>query len=73
MLTEIDTDLLLAQGAAAVVIGANIGTTATALMTTPGATPNAHRAAWAHVTFNLLGVLLMWPLAERMTRALMQR
>ena len=35
--------------AAAVVDGANIGTTATALMTTPGATPNARQCglgAW---------------------------
>ena len=115
-LTAAQGGLIDAQGAAAVVIGANIGTTATALMTTPGATPNARRAAWAHVAFNLitavvallllpgltaavglmgklmalppdpatqlalfhtlfnlLGVLLMWPLAERMTRALMQR
>ena len=53
-LTAAQGGLIDAQGAAAVVIGANIGTTATALMTTPGATPNARRAAWAHVAFNLI-------------------
>ncbi|MCB2007178.1 MAG: Na/Pi cotransporter family protein, partial [Rhodoferax sp.] len=105
-----------AQGAAAVVIGANIGTTFTALVAAIGATPNARRAAAAHVifnlitacvalallpwliaaltraqraigmaddpalllalfhtTFNLLGVLLMWPLAAGLTRWLQRR
>jgi phosphate:Na+ symporter len=37
-----------------VVIGANIGTTVTALLAAIGATPNARRAAAAHVLFNLL-------------------
>lgn len=40
--------------AAAMVIGANIGTTSTALFATIGATANAKRVAWAHVVFNLL-------------------
>lgn len=103
-------------GAAAVVIGANVGTTVTALLAAIGATPNAKRAAMAHVAFNLvtavvalallpwlldalgwarealelpadpaamlalfhscfnvLGVLLMWPLAAPLTRWLQQR
>ncbi|MCW8808222.1 MAG: Na/Pi symporter, partial [Rhodanobacter sp.] len=109
--------LTLAQGgvlplteAAAMVIGSNIGTTVTALLAAIGATPNARRAASAHVAFNLLaaavalallpllihavdglrtllgldaspavslamfhsvfnllGVALMWPLANRLT------
>lgn len=97
-------------GAAAVVIGANVGTTVTAVLAVIGATPNAKRTATAHVLFNLLtatiglsllpwmvpliirtvndigfedgiaaslalfnttlkslGVLVMWPLADRMT------
>ena len=105
--------LITAQGAAAVIIGANIGTTATALLAAIGATPNARRVAAAHVifnvltacvalallpwligalataraalglapdaaaklalfhtTFNLLGVLLMWPLADVLTLSL---
>ena len=115
-LTAAQGGLIEAQGAAAVVIGANIGTTVTALLAAIGATPNARRAASAHVlfnlltgavallllpwligvlgvarealglppdpatqlalfhtTFNLIGVLLMWPLAERLTRWLQQR
>ena len=96
-------------GAAAVVIGANVGTTITAVLAVIGATANAKRTATAHVLFNLvtatiglsllpwmvplivravsdigfedgiaaslalfnttlksLGVLVMWPLADRM-------
>jgi len=40
--------------AAATVIGANIGTTSTAWFASLGATPPAKRAAWAHITFNLV-------------------
>ena len=115
-LTAAQGGLIGLQGAAAVVIGANVGTTVTALLAAIGATPNARRAASAHVvfnlltgvvallllpwligvlglarealglppdpatklalfhtTFNLLGVLLMWPLAARLTRWLKQR
>ena len=53
-LTAAQGGLLSAQGAAAVVIGANIGTTVTALMAAFGATANAKRAAAAHIVFNLL-------------------
>lgn len=115
-LTAAQGGLISAQGAAAVVIGANIGTTVTALLAAIGATPNARRAASAHVVFNLLtgavallllpwligvlgvaqealglssdpaaklalfhtmfnliGVLLMWPLAGRLTYWLQRR
>lgn len=115
-LTAAQGGLIDAQGAAAVVIGGNIGTTVTAMLAAVGATPNARRAASAHVvfnlgtggvallmlpwlvgalgqarealglspdpatqlalfhtTFNLLGVLLMWPLANGLTRWLQQR
>ncbi len=108
-LTAAQGGLIGLHGAAAVVIGANIGTTVTAVLATLGATSNARRAAAAHVvfnaltgivalillpwlvvelaqvgraiglaegpapllalfhsTFNLLGVLLMWPLAGRL-------
>ncbi len=53
-LTAAQGGLLTVQGAAAVVIGANIGTTVTALIAALGATPNAKRAAAAHILFNLL-------------------
>ncbi len=115
-LTAAQGGLLSTQGAAAVVIGANIGTTVTALLAAIGATANARRAAAAHVifngltglvalallpwmisalglarealglppdpaaklalfhtSFNLLGVLLMWPLAATLTRFLQAR
>ena len=42
------------SAAAAMVIGANIGTTATALLAVIGATSNAKRVAAAHVAFNLI-------------------
>ncbi|MDO5610999.1 MAG: Na/Pi symporter [Pseudomonadota bacterium] len=64
-LTATQGGLLDAQGAAAVVIGANVGTTVTALLASIGATPNAKRAAAAHITFNVLTgvvalILLPW-------------
>ena len=115
-LTAAQGGLLTTQGAAAVVIGANIGTTVTALIASIGATPNAKRAAAAHILFNLLtgavallllpwligflsvlrawlglddapaaqlalfhtvfnvlGVVLIWPVAARMTAVLETR
>lgn len=115
-LTAAQAGLLSLTDAAAVVIGANVGTTVTALLAVIGATPNARRAAIAHVlfnvltgivallmlpwllgaiiyardvlgmdgapaatlalfhtTFNLLGVLLMWPLTDRLSAFLMRR
>jgi len=108
--------LVTLEAAAAVVIGANVGTTVTAVLAAIGATPNAKRAAAAHIlfnvitgivallllpwllgflgylrellnldaapaatlalfhtVFNLLGVLLIWPLADRLTAFLLTR
>jgi phosphate:Na+ symporter len=67
-LTAAQGGLLTPQGAAAVVIGANVGTTVTALLAVIGATSNARRAAAAHILFNLLTgavalLLLPWLLA----------
>ncbi|RPH63610.1 MAG: Na/Pi cotransporter family protein [Burkholderiales bacterium] len=45
---------LTLESAAAVAIGANVGTTVKALLAAIGATSNAKRAATAHVVFNLL-------------------
>jgi phosphate:Na+ symporter len=53
-LTAAQGGLVGINDAAAVVIGANIGTTVTALLAALRATPNARRAAAAHVLFNLL-------------------
>ncbi|MEE8484030.1 MAG: Na/Pi cotransporter family protein [Nitrospinota bacterium] len=44
--------------AAALVLGENIGTTITAFLASLGATTNAKRSAYAHIIFNVLGV--MW-------------
>lgn len=46
--------LITLEPAAAIVIGANIGTTSTAMIAVIGATPNAKRVAASHVVFNLL-------------------
>ena len=116
VLSAAQSGLLTVQGAAAVVIGTNIGTTVTAAIAAAGATANARRAAAAHVLFNLitgavalvllpwlvpallafkawlglppspaltvalfhtlfnvLGVALMWPLADRLAAWLQRR
>ena len=108
--------LVSLEAAAAVVIGANVGTTVTAVLAAIGATSNAKRAAAAHIlfnvltgvvallllpwllgflgfvrelleldaapaaklalfhtAFNILGVLLIWPLADRLTIFLLAR
>lgn len=65
VLTLAQAGIIPLSEAAAAVIGANIGTTVTALIAVIGATPNARRAALAHVLFNLLTgfvALLMLPL-----------
>ncbi|MBL7666165.1 MAG: Na/Pi cotransporter family protein [Bacteriovoracaceae bacterium] len=46
--------------AVALVLGENIGTTITAILASIGANVNAKRAARAHATFNLLGVLIIF-------------
>ncbi|HEY9163038.1 MAG TPA: Na/Pi symporter [Magnetovibrio sp.] len=53
-LTAAAGNLIGLEPAAALVIGANIGTTSTALLASIGATPNAKRVAASHVVFNLL-------------------
>ena len=54
VLTLAQSGIIPLSEAAAAVIGANIGTTVTALIAVIGATPNARRAALAHVLFNIL-------------------
>ena len=115
-LTAASGGMLGLHAAAAIVIGANVGTTSTAALAVIGATPNAKRVAAAHIifnvatglvamlmlpllfwvvnitgkllgledipavtlalfhtSFNILGVLLMWPLSNRLARFLDQR
>lgn len=52
-LTAATGGVLGLHAAAAMVIGANIGTTSTALLAVIGATSNARRVAAAHIIFNL--------------------
>lgn len=53
-LTAAGTGLIPLTSAAAMVIGANVGTTSTALFAVIGATSAARRAAMAHVVFNIV-------------------
>ena len=54
ILTAVASGVAGIHVAAAAVIGANIGTTSTAVIASIGATANAKRLALAHVAFNLL-------------------
>lgn len=60
--------LLDLRGAVAIVLGANVGTCATALMASIGSSAEAKRVAVAHIGFKLLGVALVLPLIEPFTR-----
>ncbi|MCC5795641.1 MAG: Na/Pi cotransporter family protein [Chromatiales bacterium] len=57
-LTAAAGGLIPLSGAAAMVIGANVGTTSTAAFAVFGATPAAKRAAAAHVVFNLITAII---------------
>jgi len=64
-LTAAASGVIAMPAAACMVIGANVGTTSTAVIATIGATPNARRVAAGHVAFNLLTgavALLILPL-----------
>ena len=71
-LTAAGTGLIPLTAGAAMVIGANVGTTSTALFAVIGATSSAKRAAVAHVLFNVVvGVvafvslpILLWVVAH---------
>jgi len=54
--------LLDLRGAIPLILGDNIGTCITALLASMGTTISAKRTAIAHVTFNVTGVLLFFPL-----------
>lgn len=69
-LTAAQGGLLGLQDAAAMVIGANIGTTVTAMIAAIGATPNARRTASAHVVFNGLTGLVALVLLPWMVKAI---
>ncbi len=54
IITSAQTGLISTEAACAMVIGTNIGTTFTAVLSAIGATANARRLAAAHVFFNLI-------------------
>ncbi len=54
IITAVGGGIIPVEGGAIMVVGADIGTTSTALLAVIGATPNAKRAAMAHVLFNVL-------------------
>lgn len=65
--------VLTLQNAFPVTLGANIGTTVTALLASIAAdSPDALVIAFAHVTFNVLGILIIypWPKMRRIPLAL---
>jgi len=65
ILTAATGGIITLPAAAAMIIGANIGTTSTALFAVIGATPNAKRVAAAHIFFNIVTAtvaLLLLPL-----------
>ncbi|MDH4183404.1 MAG: Na/Pi cotransporter family protein [Nitrospinota bacterium] len=61
------------ETAAALILGENLGTTITAILASLGAGRNAKRAAYAHVFFNLIGVLwvtAMFPVFIQVVKAI---
>ncbi|MGH2272042.1 Na/Pi cotransporter family protein [Anaerohalosphaeraceae bacterium U12dextr] len=54
---------------AALVLGENIGTTITAFLASLGTTTNARRAAYAHMLFNVLGVLWITTIFQPYTQS----
>jgi phosphate:Na+ symporter len=56
--------LLDLPGAVGIVLGANIGTCATALMAAVGASAEAKRVAFAHIAFKVLGAALVFPFID---------
>lgn len=61
VITAVAGGLVPVHAAAALVVGADVGTTSTALLAVIGSTSNAKRAAMAHVLFNLLKVPVALP------------
>jgi phosphate:Na+ symporter len=57
-LTAATGGVLGLSAAAAMVIGANVGTTSTAALAVIGATPNAKRVAAAHIIFNVVTAII---------------
>ncbi len=64
VITLATNNLVTLPMAMCVVLGTNIGTCCTSLLSSIGANPNAKRAAVVHLLFNILGCLIfIWPVA----------
>lgn len=60
-ITAAHSGLLTLDAAMPIVLGANIGTCATALISSAGASVDARRVALAHILFKVFGVLIVLP------------
>ncbi len=60
-ITAAHAGLLTIDGAMPIVLGANLGTSVSAILTSINAPVDAKRAAFAHVLFKILGLLLVLP------------
>ena len=60
-ITLAKTGIIGYDTAVALVLGENIGTTITAYLASLGASANAKRAAFVHISINVFGVLLLIP------------
>lgn len=49
------------ESAIPLILGANVGTCATALLASLGSNTNGRRVAWAHTLFKVVGVILLYP------------
>jgi phosphate:Na+ symporter len=67
MLSLSHQGLLPIAGAIPVVLGANIGTCATAFAASLRSTADARRVALAHIAFKVLGVILVFPFIDPLT------
>lgn len=60
--------LITLKGAIPIIFGANIGTCATAVISSVGATLEARQVAAAHIMFKILGVAIFYPFVGQLTR-----
>jgi len=66
-LTAAHSGILGIEAAIPIVLGANIGTTLTAIVSSLGASVDAKRVALAHVMFKVIGVLIVLPFLDFFT------
>lgn len=67
-LTALHSGAVGLEQAAALVVGQNIGTTATAAIAAFGASVSARRTAAAHILFNLIAAAVVFPLLPQLLR-----